>query len=156
YRNWPALRKLQYVHKLMRELTDDEPRRTSGPLVTPVEKMSTLLAEHYGQRAERYRAAAQGYVDDKLHEIFPEVGGRQLVPAVDLFRKQHDRLRQRVIRWSGIDTDEAETLLAKLEDRAESLNLFFRRRDLANRSMDVTALATALAIDFAYTGRLTG
>src|SRR5262245_5469014 len=156
YRNWPAIHKLQYVNKLMRDLRDEMPKCKSGPLCTPVENMNTLLAEHYGQRAERYRAAAQGYVDDKLVEIFPEVGGRTLVPTIDLFRKQHEKLLTRLTRWSGLDEEEAETLLSKLEDRAESLNLYFRRQDLGVKIMDVTALATALAIDFAYTGRFTG
>ncbi len=156
YRNWPALRKLQFVHKLMQELRDENPRVTTGPLCTPVETMDMLLAEHYGQRAERYREAAQGYVDDKLQEIFPPVGGRTLTPAVDLLRKHHEHLLNRVSRWSGLDEEESGTLLSKLEDRAEALGLFFRRQELAAKVMDVTALATALAIDFAYTGRFTG
>jgi hypothetical protein len=157
YRNWPALRKLQYVNGLMRELRGETPRcKTNGPLCTPVENMNILLAEHYGQRAERYRAAAQGYVDDKLCEVFPEVNGRTLLPAVDLLRKQHDKLLERVTRWSGLDEEEASTLLAKLEDRTEALDLSFRRQDLNAKVMDVTALATSLAIDFAYTGRFTG
>jgi hypothetical protein len=156
YRNWPALRKLQYVHRLMQELRDETPRCTTGPLCTPVENMNLLLAEHYGQRAERYRAAAQGYVDDKLQEIFPEVNGRKLEPAVALIRKHHDHLLDRVSRWSGLDDEEAGPLLTKLEDRAEALNLFYRKQDTPSKVMDVTALATALAIDFAYTGRFTG
>src|SRR5262249_41907754 len=79
YRNWPALRKLQYVDNLMRSLRDEDPRVTHGPLCTPVDTMNMLLAEHYGQRAERYREAAQGYVDDKLQEIFPAINGRTLM-----------------------------------------------------------------------------
>ncbi len=115
-----------------------------------------LLAEHYGQRAERYREAAQGYVDDKLQEVFPPVRGRTLLPAGDLLRKQRPGLLLRVMRWSGLPEEEVQTLLDKLEARADALNLQFRRGDLAARLMDVTALATSLAVDFAYTGRLTG
>jgi len=62
----------------------------------------------------------------------------------------------RVTRWSGLPEEEVGTLLAKLEDRADVLGLQFRRRQLAAKLMDVTALATSLAMDFAYTGRLTG
>jgi hypothetical protein len=156
YRNWPALRKLHYVNKLMKSLCDEDPKVVTGRLCTPLENMDMLLAEHYGQRAERYREAAQGYVDDKLQEIFPPVGGRMLVPAVNLLRKHHDQLLNRVSRWSGLDDDESVALLSKLEDRAEALGLFFRRQEMATKMMDVTALATALAIDFAYTGRFTG
>src|SRR5262249_21872361 len=100
YRNWPALRKLQYVNQLMRELKGEEPRnRLTGPLCTPMEEMSLPLAEHYGQRAERYREAAQGYVDDKLREVFPPARGRALVGAGELFRKHRAKLVGRVARW---------------------------------------------------------
>jgi hypothetical protein len=156
YRHWPALRKLKYVDSLMRELRSELPKCTGGPLCTPVREMGLLLAEHYGQRAERYRAAAQGYVDDKLGEVFPQVRGRTLVPATELFHKNLDDLVARVARWSGLGEEEVRTLLTKLEDRAGALALQFRRGDLAEKLMDVTALATSLAMDFAYTGRLTG
>ena len=156
YRNWPALDKLQYVERLVRTIRSQLPECTDGKLCTPVEEMDMLLAEHYGQRAERYRAAAQGYVDDKLREVFPEVRGRSLVSAGDLLRRRSDDLLDRVTRWSGLEEEEVRTLLAKLQDRAEALDLHFRRRDAAAKLMDATALATSLAMDFAYTGQLTG
>ena len=119
-------------------------------------EMEVMLAEHYGQRADRYRAAAQGYVDDKLREVFPPVRGRTLLPAKDLFHKHQDDLLARVTRWSGLDEDEVRALLEKLEDRASALELYYRSREVVAKRMDVTALATALAMNFAYTGQLTG
>ena len=157
YRNWPALRKLRYVNSLMNAIRAEPPKCLRGPLCTPVAEMDMLLAEHYGQRAERYRAAAQGYVDDKLREVFSNTGrGRDQVAAGDLFRKHRDELTRRVAHWSGLEQSEVEPILAKLEDRAEALELFFRQRQLAAKLMDVTALATSLAMNFAYTGQLTG
>jgi hypothetical protein len=156
YRHWPALAKLKYVDALMKSLRDEYPKVTRGALCTPVEEMDMLLVEHYGQRAERYRAAAQGYVDDRLREVFPEVRGRNLRPVAELLRKHHDQLRARVTPWSGLEAAEVRTLLDKLEDRAEALDLQYRQSQKAAKLMDLTALATALALDFAYTGRLTG
>jgi hypothetical protein len=156
YRHWPAMHKLRYVDRLMKSLRGVEPLCRTGRLCTPAAEMDILLAEHYGQRAERYRAAAQGFVDDKLREVFPPVGGRTLLAAGDLIRKHRAALTERVARWSGLDGDEVGIILSKLEDRAEALALCFRRSQLAAKLLDVTALATALAMDFAYTGRLTG
>jgi hypothetical protein len=157
YRNWPALRKLQYVDRLMKLFRQESPRlRRFKGLCTPVHAMDTLLADHYGQRIQRYRAAAQGYVDDKLREVFPPVRGRTLLSAGELVGKHHEELLNRVTRWSGLDAEEVDTLLAKLEERARVLDLYYRPRETAARIMDVTALLTALAIDFANTGRLTG
>ena len=105
---------------------------------------------------ERYRDAAQGYVDDKLREVFPAVRGRELYPAGELLRKHRSELLARVMRWSGLQEEEVNTLLAKLEDRADALDLEFQRRRLSMKIIDLAALATALAMNFAYTGRLTG
>ena len=156
YRNWPALRKLQYVDTLMKDLQGELPRRVGGRLCTPVEEMDMLLVEHYGQRAERYRAAAQGYVDDKLRELFPPVRGGSVQRAADLLRMHQEELLRRVTRWSGLEDDEVRTLLVKLAERADALDLQLRPRQLVTRLMDVAALATALAVNFAHTGRLTG
>lgn len=156
YRFWPAIKKLKYVDDLVRRLRKETPVCTDGELCTPVEQMEMLLAEHYGQRVERYREAAQGYVDDKLRELFPPVRGRTLMLACELIRKNHDRLVERVERWSGLDDEEVQTLVSKLEDRAEVLLLQYPRRERGSKLIDLTALATSLAMDFAYTGRLTG
>ena len=59
-------------------------------------------------------------------------------------------------QWSGLREEEVRALLTKLEDRAEALELSYLRRQTTAKVLDVTALATALAMDFAYTGRFTG
>src|SRR5436305_14569487 len=66
YRNWPALQKLKFVDSLMKSIRGEPPRYSGGQLCTPIEGMQMPLIEHYGPRSERYRAAAQGYVDHKL------------------------------------------------------------------------------------------
>lgn len=157
YRNWPALRKLRYVDRLMKVIRGQPPTcRRVGPLCTPADKMDILLAEHYGQLADRYSADAQGYVDDKLREVFPVVRSRMLAPAGELLGKHQAELVQRVTRWSGLDAQEVDSLLIKLQERARVLDLTYRPRETAAKIMDITALLTALAIDFAQTGRLTG
>lgn len=156
YRHWPALRKLLFVDKLMKRLRGRRPLRTNGGLIQPIEELTITLAEHYGQRAERYRAAAQGYVDDKLREVFPVVSGRPQLAACTLLRQNHDAIRDRVIHWSCLDEEEVAAILSKLIDRADVLDLSYRPRQADDKLLDLVALATSLAVDFAYTGRLTG
>ena len=155
YHNWPALRKLQYVDAAMRRVRGQAPKRTGGPLCTPVEEMALTLARHYGQRADRY-LAAQGYIDDELREVFPPVRGQAPAPAALLFRENRAGLIARAARWSGLEPGEVGAILDKLQDRAEALGLVFHRRDRDRKLMDATALATALAMNFGYTGYLTG
>ena len=156
YRNWPALRKLRYVDLVMKEIRLEHPKRRRGKLCSPVGEMQIELAKHYGQRAEQYRAAAQGYVDDKLRDAFPPVAGRSLVAVGDFLAKHQEELILRVARWSGLAEGAVHTLLVKLQDRAGALDLRFSRQQMSSKLMDVTALATSLATNFVSTGRLTG
>jgi hypothetical protein len=156
YRYWPALKKLEYVDALMRQIRNKPPRCRSIKLLYPVEEMTMPLAEHYGQRAERFRAAARGFVDDKLRTVFPRMVGNSAIPARDLLRKNHKNLLERLVRWSTLDENDADAILAKLEDRAGALRLKLPRRQKDEKLLDVAAMATALAVEFAYCGRLMG
>jgi hypothetical protein len=153
YENWPAMKKLLYVDRLMRRLRQRQPQVTTGTLLSPVEELTMTLAEHYGQRAERYRSKAQGYVDDKLRAVFPEL--RAGVPSISakLFLCRRRRtLVDRVARWSGMVPEEVEMVLIKLEDRAKVLNLRAKEGHDLDRLVDVASLMTAMAVQFNYTG----
>jgi hypothetical protein len=156
YRGWPALRKLRYVDRLMKGLAGTPPPRHRTRLYRPVENLRILLAEHYGQKAERLRRAAQGYVDDKLREIFPPSRSRALQPAGELLRGRRGELLQRACRWSGLEEQEALGILEKLEERAAALNLSYPRSRGAGRILDAVALVVALSIQYATTGRFSG
>lgn len=157
YRFWPAMRKLQYVARVMRALRRvAAPVEDAGGLLSPVSSMTVTLAQHYGQRADRYRAAAQGYVDDKLRGVFPSTRGRGWMQAAGFIHQKRQRLAESIERWSGLEPEEVTTILDKLEDRARALRLRLPRRRSAERLIEMTSLATSLAKDFAYTGRFTG
>jgi hypothetical protein len=156
YLHWPVLRKLKYVDRLMREIRRHKPRNIRRKMVRPVEKMTLTLADHYGKKADVFRRAARGYVDDRLREVFPPSRARVLVPAGDLFRRRRLDLLERIGRWSSLDNQEVEAILRKLENRTDALGLRYSRRAERTKDMDIVALAVALALDYAYTGRLTG
>jgi hypothetical protein len=155
YGRWPAIRKLRLIDRLMRTVCRQKPTRLRRGLVMPVETMDILLAEYYGKKADRLRQEAQGYVDDKLRDIFPAVRTGDLAPAGDLFRSNRRDLAERIVRWAGLDEDEAEELLAKLETRSDALELTYRTRDEAAKILDTVAVAVSLAMDYNYSGRFT-
>ncbi|MCS7015050.1 MAG: hypothetical protein NZM42_02885 [Gemmatales bacterium] len=156
YRYWPAIKKLLYIDQVMKEIRQAAPLVESGKRLAPVEELTLLLAEHYGQRAERYRAEAQGYVDDKLRELFPPAKTRDSLSASIFLRKYSAIIIAQLSRWSELDEDDAEALLIKMIDRAEVLGLTVARRKMHDKVIEVVALAMALAMNFSYTGRVTG
>ncbi len=156
YRHWPAIRKLVYVDRLMEEIRQKPPSVKKAKPFLPVEKMTDTLAEHYGRKMERFRRAARGFVDDRLSQAFPPVRGIVLLPAAALLRKFHDGLRERIVLWSNLTEKEAETILRKLESRADALKLVYRPGKEKDRLMDVVSLVITISMDYVYTGRLTG
>jgi hypothetical protein len=154
YAGWPALAKVEYVARLMRRCRERQPLVTGGPLIQPVEEISVSLADHYGQRLERYRAAAQGYVDDKLREIFPRTRSFADSLAAHLFLARRRRaLTARIARWSGMTADDIGMILAKLSDRSKALGLRMYPRREGDYLLDITALVTTMATRFGLRGR---
>jgi hypothetical protein len=155
YRTWPAHRKLLFVDRVMRGIRAQAPVSSGSRLLNPVDELTMPLAQHYGQRAERYRAAAQGYVDDKLAAAFPPVKGRGAADAADLVARHRDSLLSSVSRWSNLDQVEVVAILDKLDERSRSLHLRYAARESEAKLMELASLATSLAVDFSYTGRFT-
>ena len=89
--------------------------------------MRILLAEHYGQKAKRLRRAAQGYVDDKLREVFPAVRTRAPIPASEIFPRARGGARRPDGALVGMEEEEVEAIFRKLETRASSLKLYYPR-----------------------------
>ena len=141
---------------LVRKVCEAGTFAPSGGNRQPWRFVAVLDPDRRAWVAERYRKEAQGYVDDKLKEVFPLVRSRDVMFACDLLRKKGPELLQRVTRWSGLDAEEVQAILNKLEDRAMVLGLQFARNQQAAKVLDILALLSALALDFAYTGRLTG
>lgn len=156
YRYWPAIKKLEYLDKLMRQIRGVEPQLDDGPDYQPITEMPWTLAEHYGKQVERYRSEAQGYVDDKLREVFPLIRSRTLKPAGSLIQDERMLLAERVVRWTTLELDEVAAIIDKLAARAEHLNLHYRPKDRLTKVLDLVALVTSLSMDFNHTGRFTG
>ena len=153
YGRWPVARKLKLVERLMKEIGSRPPLVRDGKLERPVESLTITVAEHYGERAERYRAAAQGYVDNRLREVFPPVSGKSL-PLAEVLRKHRPKLVGGMVRWSALREEDAEAIFTKLEERAEALGLQFPATKREEALMSLASLATAVALDYAYTGQL--
>jgi hypothetical protein len=156
YANWPALRKLECVARLMRRVRRREPLCTGGVLAAPIDDLTMTLAEHYGQRAERYRSKAQGYLDDKLRIALPQVrAGADAIDAHLFLRRRHRSLVARVAQWSSMAPEDIGMVLQKIEDRTRALKLRVRMDKQEERLLDIASLLTAMVVQFSHTGRFT-
>ena len=127
YAGWPALAKLEYVDRLMGEVSSGPVPRVSRRVIDPVHRLQTTLREHYRDRRERFGVNRTTSLDAPLRSFFKAgrlAGGRQR--GAVLLR----RIRPRVEAGVAPRSAEAEYALAMVYD------------DLIGRS-EVLALKTA-------------
>jgi hypothetical protein len=154
YRYWPAIGKLRYVDKIMKKIRGARPIHTGGTPHVSVEEIDVLLIEHYGQKRERFRMAAQGYVDDLLTELFPKDGPeRTRVDVAPILHTHRWEIVSRVGHWTGLEEGHIYPLLTKMEERARALGVRMRRVLVPSKLLELTALVTTLAMNYVYTGR---
>jgi hypothetical protein len=156
YKNWGALKKLQFVDRLMKTIGSRKPLVTNGQLIRPVESLNFTLLEYYNKSEERYREKAQGYVDDVLQEIFNTNGkGEKRIPAGGFIEKNRTPLVDMISYWTGEGVASVGPLIDKLVVRAKELNLNLSPRRQSHKLIEVTALATTLIMNYTYEGKFT-
>jgi hypothetical protein len=154
YRYWPALAKLKYMDRVMRKIKGQRPLVTGGTPHHEISELDVLLIDHYGQKRERFRTSAQGYVDDILKELFPDDGPeRTRIDVAPLLRTHRWELVSRVSHWTGLDETHIYPLLTKMEDRSRALNLRVRRSSVSSKLVELSAIITTLSMNYVYTGR---
>ena len=70
YAGWPAMRKLDYMERLMRELARSRPRVKSQRKVDPLPRLKKTLGEHYSKKREHYGLDHPDFYESDLRNLF--------------------------------------------------------------------------------------
>lgn len=102
YKGWGALRKLEFVDRLMEEIGGETPRVRARAAVDPIRDLTHTLGEHYRDRRLLYGASEPDVYIRDLRRLFPacagELGSRS---AASVLRAARRETRQSVARWTG-------------------------------------------------------
>jgi hypothetical protein len=143
YADWPALKKLEYVDELMREIAGKRPQLTRQGRVDPLHELSQTLAEHYKKKQAFYAFEPPKTYDRDLYRLFSaDPRHRRAQPASIFIRRHRAYIRKLVARWTG---ENQLTLDAVIDDminrcRAHNLRAVGSKRKLLT---DFTVLLTA-------------
>ena len=102
YRNWPALKKLEYVNDTMRELNGRKPVVTTRVHIDPISTLTRTLGEHYKHKRQYYGIDHPNFYDRDLLRIFsdkPEYAGNS--SASQFLRVIRTEMRKSVSKWTG-------------------------------------------------------
>jgi hypothetical protein len=152
YRGWPALRKLRYVERVARELSDTPPRKALEVAVRelPVEEMGSTLEQFYEAQRTEEKATLEG-LDTELEDLFTREGG-DLRPASAFLRENRKLLIDKITYWTGVRRSTVRWLVELMTSRAKELELSVSKRLEPAHLIEVTAFATALAMNYLTRG----
>lgn len=150
YAGWPALRKLEYVDDLMREIGSEKPILTQRLKVDPLSRLKHTLGEHYVRKQALYAMEPPRFYDRQLHRIFSNDPRHRDAPAASTFlRKNGGQIRRMVAKWTDEYQLTLELVLDDMIDRCRQLKL---RAVGSERQLttDFTLLLTAMTVHSLY------
>jgi hypothetical protein len=150
YKDTPALAKLQYVDRVVREVAGQPPPVAGGALDTPVEEMEITLAEWYAPEEGGPSCALPDIVDSDLEALFPDKDGQ---PAPELIRAYRRVLIRDLNYWTGVTRQVLQALLGEVLRRVETLQLKVKPDQALARMADLAIFLTTLVMNYNYTGQ---
>ncbi|HKG96052.1 MAG TPA: putative zinc-binding metallopeptidase [Gemmatimonadaceae bacterium] len=152
YAGWPALRKLEYVDRVMGEVGGGVPEIPAlTPDDLPVEEMHYTVAEHYQEADEEFPIEDEGHFDGDLRTIFGSPQDAPQGESAGAFIRRHRReVVGRITYWTGESATTVRKLVDFLAERANALGLRVGGLE-ASTLIELTAFATAVMMNFRYT-----
>jgi hypothetical protein len=124
YQGWPALRKLEYVDALMREIGPTAPPVTSRRTVDPLLRLRQTLGEHYAAKRQRYGVDYPNVYDRDLRRLFSDAAEHRVNPSATRFiQRVRKDVRLLVARWTGEYQYTINQVIDEIANRCRALNL---------------------------------
>lgn len=152
YAGWPALRKLEWVDEVMRELRGEPPAVRDRRTVEPLASVRRTLGEHYADKQEAYSRWRPSVPDRDLQRLFAAEPGRRGEPAARFLSRNRREIRRLVSRFTGESPFTIERVLDDVVASCRVLDL--RSAGSARRlRVDVALLLTVRTVHFHYSRR---
>ena len=153
YAGWPAQRKLEYMGRLMRELSRKRPVVKSKRLVEPLQRLKKTLAEHYKKKREHYGLDHPDFYDTDLRNLFsnaPEYARN--ASAARFVRKIRKEVRTTVASFTDSYQYTIDQLLEKIIERCREHNLRLTESEEESK-LDFMVFLTVQTMNYLHGGR---
>lgn len=159
YRGWPALRKLEYVDRLMSELAAQRSAPPVRSRRTPeaLTGNRTTLREHYREKKLLYADEFPDFYDADLLKLFSadpksaDHAGTAPPSAAAFLRKIRPALRRDVSRWTGAYAYTIDQVLGDMIDRSKELKLRLAI-DPVQAEADARMMVTVQTMNYLHAG----
>jgi len=145
YEGTGALRKLEYVDRLMREIGPLPPKVRPSLRDVPIEEMAYTVADYYKSRRQP-RIEIPRWFDGDLRQLFEEKGD----PADPLLRLHRTEIIAEITYWTGVQTAIVRSLVDHLLERVEALGLCVNVGEPRRYLISFTVMVTTLALNYLH------
>ena len=152
YSGWPALRKLEYVDRLMGKLRGRPPLVRTRRTPEALRSVRRTLRRHYQRRRQHYGVVQPDAYDRSLRRIFGPASEDGGPPAASFLSRIRRSLRRRVQRWTGEYQYLIDQALEDVITRSRGLDLRLAGAE-AEAELELTALLTAQTMARLHRGR---
>jgi hypothetical protein len=153
YAGWPALRKLEYMGRLMRAVARTPQRVTTRRQVDPLNRIRKTLGEHYRIKREHYGLDHPDFYDSDLRNLFSNAPEYAKHPSAARFvRKIRKEARGTVASFTDSYQYTIDQLIEKIVERCRELNLRLTDSEEATK-VDFLVFLTVQTMNYLHGGR---
>ena len=153
YKGWKALKKLEYVDSLMKEIAGKPPKKGKGEKFWAISRIKSTLNTYYKRKQKLYAEHYADFHDFHLKKIFQKHEGRgKREKAHKLLRKNRREILNYVALWTGEKKFIINDLLKDLIERSRELNLE-ASHDKEKAILETSVYVTAQIMNYLYTGK---
>ena len=158
YEGWGALRKLEYVDRIMADLRGTQLPVGRTGRVEPIERLRYTLAAYYEQQGfsmadHGFHEEATGYVDEDLRAVLGGTRHGEQGRADEALRRLRRRIVANVVHLLHVRPASAQELYDKYVSRARILRMRVDRSAEQRLLVGVTTMMTTHLLNMKYAGR---
>jgi len=153
YAGWRALRKLEYIDDLMREIGPRDPLVEVHRHVDPLARLRKTLRKHYQEKRARYGVDYPDVYDRDLRRLFsdaPECARN--ASAAGFLRGVRKDVRRTVSRWTGEYQYTIDQVLDGIIERCRALKLRLVESE-EHTKLHFTIVLTVQTMRFLHSGQ---
>jgi hypothetical protein len=152
YAGWPALRKLEFVNRLMAEVGPRAPLVRNRERTDAVGSLRRTLREYYAEKRERYGTDRPDFYDRDLRRLFREpLPDERALPAHRFLRRVRPQLARQVARWTGEYRYTIDQVLGEMIARARDLGLVVDGEE-SQATLEATIMLTVQTMNYLHSG----
>ncbi len=155
YKGWPALAKLRYVDRVVKQVGDKDPVVGHGDADITVEQMELTVEEFYRQVLQGSHAAVDVAMDGDLRDMFiPRNPRRKNVsPAAEFVLEYRIVLTDKITYWTGVSRPVVRGLVESIARHAKERDLWVEKSRERQALVELTAYGTTLAMNYLTRGK---